>query len=541
MKTFKRGATLTACFLATIPISSSALAEETGTPEIVITASRSPQAISEAGSAISVITAEDIAKSSPKTVAEVLKQVPGLDVTDNGGTGSVTAVRIRGVDTRHTLVLIDGIRVNDPSQSNGSFDFTNIVPVDIERIEVLRGPQSALYGSDAMGGVINIITRKGNGPPKATIQAEGGSYASKTLRGSVSGKTGAVSYALSANGFDTTGFSRYGYRIKRIEDNRGGWPLENDGAKGFGASAQFGVDLTDRTKLEFGGYTSGMDSQYDAAWGQFPDTPSESRTRFYNGFARLKDEAFDGKWRNSLTIYGNQTDRRNRDFSYYGGVDIFSTDLTKYRYQGDRYGAEYQSDLKLGAWGQLTFGGKIERETLESESIPVLSTWGMLTPTSMNAQQDTRSAFLIYQVSPIKNLHVSVSGRIDDVQDADRFGTWRAAAAYDITATGTTVRASAGTGAKAPSLYQLYDPQYGTPGLQSEHSFGFDAGIDQNLWNGRLILSATGFSNRFKDLIDFSFSPLDCPPTNMSGCFLNIGRAQTSGLELSADLELVPA
>ncbi len=158
-----------------------------------------------------------------------------------------------------------------------------------------------------------------------------------------------------------------------------------------------------------------------------------------------------------------------------------------------------------------------------------------------DVSQMTRSLFAVHQVSPVENLHLSFGGRIDDVEDSDTFATWRATAAYEIPESRTTFRASVGTGAKAPTLFQLYDPVYGTDGLSSERSLGFDAGVDQRLFEDRLILSATFFHNRFRDLIDFSFSPTDCPPGNLSGCYLNVARARSSGIELSADMDVVPS
>jgi vitamin B12 transporter len=156
LQSFRRP--LAASALVLLPQANAALAQE---PDFVVTATRTPLAVTQAGSAITVIPGEEIAKASPKSIADVLRRAPGLSVTENGGPGGVTTVRLRGAESRHTLVLIDGIRVNDPSQPAGEFDFAAIVPTDLERIEVLRGPQSAIYGSDAIGGVINIITRRG--------------------------------------------------------------------------------------------------------------------------------------------------------------------------------------------------------------------------------------------------------------------------------------------------------------------------------------------------------------------------------------------
>jgi vitamin B12 transporter len=499
-------------------------------PDIVITATRTPLAITQAGSAISVITSEEIEKSSPKSISDVLRRVPGLSVAESGGPGSTTTVRIRGADARHTLVLIDGIRVNDPSAATNEFDFASLVPTDIERIEVLRGPQSALYGSDAIGGVINIITRKGRGGPHFNASSEVGSYGSKGLRAGVSGRQDRLSYALSVTGYDTAGFSRYGYRIGRIERTRL-WPLEADSTRRLAASGRFGVSLWDGAELEFGGYASLNSVEYDAGFGPTPDTPSLERKRLGEGYARLTAPALDGLLRNSVLVSVSRTKRDYKDINY-GFGPFWSND----GYVGDRVAAEYQGDLALGSYGQITFGSRVERERLVSHSEPILPVPGPTLETN-DASQTTRSLFALHQISLWENLHLSLGGRIDDLEDADRFATWRATAAYEFPEAGTKLRASLGTGAKAPSLFQQFDPTYGTPGLEAERSIGFDVGIDQRLFDDRLILSATLFKNRFRDLIDFSFSPQDCPPENTFGCYLNVARARTSGLELTADMQ----
>jgi vitamin B12 transporter len=199
--------------------STTALAQTVTLPDVVVTATRTPQPIQRAGSAITVITAEEIeraAVSPTRSVDDLFRRVPGVSLTQAGGPGQVQTVRIRGGDVRHTLVLIDGIRVNDPVSTGREFDFANLVLADIERIEVLRGPQSALYGSDALGGVINIITRRGRGAPRASVAIEGGSFNTKEARGSVSGGNERVDFSVGFAGLDTDGFSAFGYRIPRL-------------------------------------------------------------------------------------------------------------------------------------------------------------------------------------------------------------------------------------------------------------------------------------------------------------------------------------
>lgn len=506
-------------------------------PEIVVTATRGPAAISRVGSAISVITADEIREASPKSIADVLRRVPGLSVAEAGGPGAQTTVRIRGSEARQTLVLIDGVRVNDPSTGGTEFDFVNVIPADIERIEVLRGPQSALYGSDAIGGVVNIITRKGRGAPKGFVSSELGSYGSKGLQAAISGGTDRLSYAFGITGYDTAGFSRYGYRIGRITAQRG-WPLEADGTQRLAATGRVGFKLTEDIETEIGLWTSLNRGQYDAAFGAYPDTPSASSSRLSQVFSRTTAYAFDRRLKNTVTLFANRTDRDYRSISYSGPAAAPTTFWAKDRYDGDRYGAEYQGDLKLDEYGTLTFGARIEREGLTSDTQNVLPVPGPRRRTN-DAAQTTRSLFALHQISLWQNLHLSLGGRIDDVENADVFPTWRATLAYDIPETETVLRASIGTGAKAPSLFQLYDPLYGTPGLEPERSVGVDAGVDQVLFDGRLKLSGTVFLNRYRDLIDFAFGD-PCPPTRPYGCYFNVGKAQTTGFELAADAVLVP-
>ncbi|WP_243374877.1 TonB-dependent receptor plug domain-containing protein [Microvirga solisilvae] len=507
-------------------------------PDFVVTATRSPLAISEAGSAISVITAEDIEKESLKSPAEVLRRVPGVTVTETGGAGATTTVRLRGAESGHTLVLIDGIRVNDPSTDSGEFDFSNLAAVDIERIEVLRGPQSAIYGSDAIGGVINIITRKGKGAPRFSVGVEGGSYGTAAGRAAVSGSTGPVSYAFSTTGFDTSGFSRYGYRIGRIEDTLSS-PLEKDGAQRVGAAGRVSVAISPDVEFEVGGYMSRNNAAIDNSVSSFeflPDGPSKTRQQLYEGHARLTASTFEGILKNTFLVSGSRTDR---DYKLIGSYFLPSLYWDEYGYEGGRLSAEYQGDLKLGSFGLLTFGAKTEQETLLSTSRSVLPF-----PTNeienVDASQNTRSVYALHQFSPIENLHLSLGGRIDDIEDGDSFGTWRATAAYEIPNSGTKLRTSVGTGAKAPTLYQKFDPFSGTAGLESERSIGFDVGIDQSLADDRVLLSATFFANRFRNLIAYGIADT-CRPEQTFGCFINVNRARTSGIELSADVDVVPS
>src|SRR5436853_1470849 len=162
---------------------------------IVVTATRIPTPEAELASSVTVVTAEEIAAQQRRTFADVLRNIPGLNLVQQGGPGSVTSVFMRGTNSNHTKVLVDGIDVSDPSNANAAFDFGQLLPQDIERIEVLRGPQSGLYGSDAIGGVINVITKAGSGPMKLSASLEGGTFDSFNQTASVSGSQNAFHYS----------------------------------------------------------------------------------------------------------------------------------------------------------------------------------------------------------------------------------------------------------------------------------------------------------------------------------------------------------
>ena len=184
-------------------------------PEIVVTADRVEEPIGQTGASVTVIRAAEVEKLGTKGVADVLRGVAGLDVDEAGGVGAATQVHLRGANPGETLVLIDGVRVGDAAATDGSVDFGNLAPVDIDRIEILRGPQSALYGSDAMGGVINIITRKGGKTPRRNVTVEAGSYGTLSTRATLSGGDDRWTYSLGVNLLHSDGFPRYGYRIDR--------------------------------------------------------------------------------------------------------------------------------------------------------------------------------------------------------------------------------------------------------------------------------------------------------------------------------------
>ncbi|WP_211909651.1 TonB-dependent receptor plug domain-containing protein [Tardiphaga alba] len=507
--------------------------------EVVVTANRTAEPLSATGSAISVVSGETIATSNPGSLVDALRSVPGIDISENGGPGGTANVRMRGANTGQTLVMIDGIRVNDPTAASGDFEFAMFAPSAIDRIEVLRGPQSALYGSDAMGGVVNIITKKGTGPAQFNVRTEAGSYGTVVTQGSMVGSQGPWSYAFTAGGQHSNGFSRYGYRIPAIEAK---YPnLERDGFDRVGGSGRIGYDAGEGIRLEAGTVQSFTRAAYDPGSGTYPDTGSSTDRLLQTIYGRVGIDSFGGVLTHNITVSNTHTERSFSEVSYPFYIPRPPGATARVLdYWGDSLGAEYQATLKLGAFGSLIYGAKTQSETAQTFTTSILPTLGQMTPT-LSKQQDTNSIFALWSVPIGERLSVTLGGRVDDVVNVARFETWRATAAYNIFETGTKLRASAGTGAKAPTLFQLYSQANGTPTLSPETSFGYDAGIDQSLFNGRVLLSVTGFANDFSNLINFvSYTPTACALGQTGGCYNNVARAETSGLEVSANIDVLP-
>jgi vitamin B12 transporter len=444
------------------------------------------------------------------------------------------------------LVLIDGVRIGNPSSTDGSVDFGNLAAADIERIEVLRGPQSALYGSDAMGGVINIITRKGSKTPHRQVTVEAGSYGTISTKATMSGGDDRWTYALGVNALHADGFPRYGYRIDRpITIGDGVTPLPalpaDDPTNKGGLSGRFSYRLSDDVTIDAGFSAFGNAIRFDNPYAFMPaDVFSHynlSQTTIADGFVRATADTFGGLLRNQLTVFGNDTNSNiwETEACYDASFNAFNC---RSGYRGDRYGAEYQGDLKLGALGGLTFGARTETETARTSESPNPDDGSF---TAIRAEQTTNSVFAEHRLTLFNRLDLTLGGRVDGVEGAQTFETYRATAAYHIDETGTKLRASVGTGDKAGTLFQRFS-QYGDPNLAPEQSFGVDAGVDQKLFNDRVTASATLFDTRYRDLIDFA-DVAACTPTQVAtggGCYYNVGRAETRGVELSGQAVIVP-
>jgi vitamin B12 transporter len=510
--------------------------------QTVVSADRVEERLDKSSSAITVISSAEIAKRSTTGLVEALRGAPGLDIYQTGGPGAQTSVFLRGATPGQTLLLVDGLRIGDPSSTDGSVDLGGLVATDIERIEVLRGPQSALYGSDAMGGVIHIITRKGEGKPRASVLLEGGSYGMAHTRARLSGGDGPLWFAFAIDALHTDGFPRYGYRVARpLTIGDGVTPLPplppNDPTNKGGASARAGYRLSEDVSVEgaFFGSDSAIrfDNPYAFSAADVYDPANHQHATFAQGYVRVDADMLDRVLHSRFTVYGNVTDRDvwQARSCYDASFNAFNC---RRGYRGARRGVEYQGDLTLGAFGLVTFGARNETESIHTSQDPVPPT--NFSPIEM--AQTTHSGYAQHKLTLLDRLDLSYGGRIDAVDANRTFATWRASAGYRFEETGAKIRGSAGTGARVASLFQRFS-NYGDPRLAPETSIGFDVGVDQTLLDGRLYASLSLFENRFRDLIEFGSSST-CSASQNFGCYYNVGRGRTKGVEFSGEAILVP-
>lgn len=542
-----RPLTLVAAFLSAASLPNLALADDAAPlPEVVVTADRVAEPITMTGSSITVIPGSRISQWGTQGITETLREVAGVEVTPTGGSGSATAVRIRGADPGAVLVLVDGMRIGNVSATDGSVDFGNLTAVNIDRIEVLRGPQTALYGSDAMAGVINIITKKGTaGEPVRSVSVEGGSYGTVSGRASMSGGDDRWTYSLGVNAMYTDGFPQYGYRINRpltMIDGvtpLPGLPWGDPNTKG-GANGTFSYKLSDTASVDFGFSVFGNGLRFANPYAFDPanvfSSDNHSQAWIGSEFLRFNFLTLDGALSNHVTLYQSTT--LNQVSQTEGCYDAFYNSFTcKTTYHGVRWGGEYQGDLSLGRYGTLTFGARNEQEAASNSQNP--NPWdGSFSP--IDANQITNSAYFQYRATILPRLEATLGGRVDAIQGGSTFLTGRMTLAYHIDETGTKLRGSFGNGAKAPTLFQRYS-QYGDPNLQPELSVGGEIGFDQQLFGDRATLSTTLFDTRFTNLIGFAdVASCTLAQAALGGCYYNVGKAETKGVEVSGSAMLIP-
>jgi vitamin B12 transporter len=486
--------------------------------DIVVTATRLETPEKKVGSSVTVITADELVRTGRTFVLDALEAALGLSVLRNGGPGSSASVFIRGAASEHTLVLLDGVELNDPVNPARSFDLAHLSLSQVDRIEVLRGPQGLLYGSDALGGVINIITRTGPGRPRLALASSADTLGSLAADVALSGSGGRTDYSLALFHERTAGVSA----ASPVYAGN----VEKDGYRNLSLDARIGFTPRPSSRLSLSVRGAAARTELDNFGGPGGDDPNNRQD--YGTFqVRLhgRDLSPGGRWERTLSLSWTGA-RREYDNPF---DDLHPEDSDESLYKSDLWKLDWQNNFFLRPGHTLTAGLELEEERGASRYASE-SAYGPYESVFPSARAGTAGLYVLDHWEVCDRLFVTAGVRAETHTRSGAAVTFRVAPSFVVPGTGTRLKASLGTGFKSPSLYQLFAPAsswgpVGNPGLRPERVTGFDAGVEQRFAAGRLVLGLTWFRNGFRDLIDFDYA----------AGYVNIGRARTSGLEALAE------
>jgi vitamin B12 transporter len=497
------------------------------TREVVISATKTPVPVTHLTSAVEVITEEDLKRRQIKTVGDALRLSQGLAVFSTGGPGSTTTVRIRGSNADQVLVLIDGTIMN--SATLGNFNFANLMTDNIERIEILRGAQSMLWGSDAIGGVINITTKKGTGTPSANAFFEYGSFSSIREGGQVSGQKGPVDFTAALSRWDYTGFSQVNYR-------RGA--SERDGYHNWQASTRIGVALPHEGRLDLNFRLLQGKVNFDNGFSPGFDVLGATSNSQQFVYSASYQQPITNWWNQVLTV-SRQTETLDTNPGttqrniMSGAISTPFGARSEINTLANR--VEWQHNFQVGKPLLLTAGYQFRDQQGENINL------GTGTADISNRIISSHAGFAQAQLNLWDRIFATGGVRQDDYNVFGGATTYRATGGYLHQETRTKVRSSYATGFRAPTINQLFFPDFGNPDLKPEKSQSMDVGVDQYLLDNRLTLSASYFWNQFRDLIVSQQSATTCGvgPFGPNFCAQNIGLVSTKGWEASLKYVLV--
>jgi vitamin B12 transporter len=507
--------------------SNSTLPAESGDGEpIVVTATRSGDAIpvSLLGASATVIDAQAIEDRQTRVLSDVLRDVPGIAVSRTGAIGGQTAIRVRGSESNHTLVLIDGIKVADPYA--GEFDFGTLLADESARIEILRGQQSALYGSDAIGGVINYITLTGAEAPGMRLRVEGGSFGSINGAARIAGVSNNLDYALSSSYIHTNGYPTAPGGSRKIGADSASLSFKTI----WSPTETFHLTAVGRysyTNAEFNDQDGDSSSP---AFGLTVDTPNGAHyrnTAFY-GLLRAQIDLLDGRWTNAVTAQITDVKRTNFDIANAFASPAGQPIVPAYGNKGRRLKGSFESTFRFGSdrvKHRVTFA--LDGETERART--TISLFGA----SLKPQNTDNVGFVgQYDVVVDDRLALGASVRHDENNRFADPTTYRVQGSYKLDS-GTRFHAAAGSGVKAPTFSDLYDffagRYIGNPNLKPEKSEGWEIGAEQTFLTDHVTIGATYFDNRLKDVIGTIFSMGALSPVNLPG------KTKQRGAELSAN------
>ena len=452
---------------------------------------------SDTPSSITVITQKKIKEKQYTQVLNLLREEVGVEVVQSGPLGTATSVFMRGAESSSTLVLVDGIQVN--SNTLGSFNFADITIENIEKIEILRGPQSTLWGSDAVGGVINIITKRGKGNPRHSFSFEGGSFGTFKESINSSGDLGFIDYSVSVARTDSDGFSA-------ANENRGN--TENDGYENTTVSTRLGRNFLDDGRVDFIGRFTKVITEFDS-FGFVDGKPFSKSDAYYLALPIQK------------TMMDRWDLKVNPTLAYEFLRTLDPGGFTRKSHILNRtHGVDVQNNVEINNYFSTTFGYEYEsRNGVNEES--------SLRDTIIN------NGFYVQAQCHCGERLVLTAGFRHDINSVfEDPTTHKFEGAYRFLKTGTRIRGAYATGFRAPTLNELFFPNFGTSTLKPEESTSWEVGLDQNLMGDKVIIAVTYFETDFENLIE---------TVDLGGFIFraqNVAKATVKGVETAINIVL---
>ena len=486
--------------------------------QVVVSAALGGALASELGSSVSVVSGQEIKDRGALNVMEVLRGLPGVEVSQAGRYGGATGVYVRGGGASYNLVMVDGIEMN---QFGGAFDFAPITASGVDRVEVTRGPESALYGPNAVTSVINIITTQGEGTPHFMVQAEGGNFTKRQFEGNGSGVTGPINWGFDLSRFDSGGL------------------VQNDNYRNQTASLSLGYHRSPRRRLDFQFIGNANDAGVPGAYGSDPD-------HLFGGIDTTSRDK-----QNLFGWHGNYSEQINSKFQQVTSFDLSTNDYYFRTPFGDSYSnnlravVNTRSEVAVSNHDFFVAGFEYNREQVKNTFIADGANEPFVLP------RTSLAVFAENRWNPTRRLYLTTGFRVDDLRThtlpADAFGSRpllpastvvkfnpRVAGAYMLRQSssgaldGTRLHASFGTGIRPPAGFDLAFTN--NPDLKPETSISFDAGIEQRFFQGKAVLDLTYFNNHFHDQIVTLGGSLANLSSFSSG---NLGNSRAQGAEIS--------
>jgi len=492
---------------------------------LVVTATRVQSSVENIPAGVTVIDRKTIDERGYVSLVDALSAVPGVRVAQSGGPGSQASVFIRGTNSNHVLVLIDGVPVNDPADPGGAFNFGVDTLADVERIEIVRGPMSSLYGSGAIGGVINVITRHGKSAPHGHLTLAGGSPRSGLAQGDVSGGFSIWDYAANIQGLSERGFDQTPKREIPVYTGE----VDGDRAK----LAQLELGVTPFADTRFSVLLRGRDAKYgydEVGSVAFDAGNATGYDASLFGRLGVTSKLLNGAWETSAYLTGVQDDRR-----YTIALDPLDPNdgAGDSRYHSRRLDGQWNNSLALpdeafATANSVTFGYEHVSDQANTR-VNTNSDYGPY-DTSVRAHDEFDSGYLGAQSTLFRRLALTGQIREDATSVSGDAFTWRIGGVLDVPEILSHIKASYGTGFRAPALYDRYGIDsygfVGNPNLRPERSQGYEVGITTDTPAKDASVSVSYFNNRIHDLIETVYAA-----DYLSSTPVNIDRARTQGIE----------